>query len=76
MSLWALVVVASVALLCAAVVAVVWLRQREAKLIRDEQRDERERGAVPRLAARIEAAEEAMKLLDAKVATLRENVRR
>lgn len=44
-------IVAAVALVAAAAVAVVWLRQRAATLIRMEQRDERERGLGPRMEA-------------------------
>lgn len=50
-------IVAAVALVSAAAVAIVWLRQRAAALIRAEQRDERDNGVVARLRGRMDEIE-------------------
>ncbi len=64
--------IAVVALMCAAVVAVVWLGQRAAALVRLEQREERERGLAPR----IEGIEKAMRDVHTQQQTFMANNRR
>ncbi len=49
--------VLAVALVSAAAVAVVWLRQRSAAAIRAESRDERDNGIVAQLRRRVEECE-------------------
>jgi hypothetical protein len=49
-----LVITLNVAFISAAAVAIVWLRQRAAALIRAEQRDERDNGIVARLRGQFE----------------------
>ncbi len=49
--------VALAAVVAASGIAVVWLRQRAAKAMRDEQRDERDTSAIAGLTKRCEVAE-------------------
>ena len=70
-----LAIIAAVALVSAAVVAVVWLRQRAAAAIRAEQRDERDNGLVARLRGSVEQCEAEMRALTARMKTFEANNR-
>lgn len=56
-----LAIVLAVAFICAAVVAALWLQQRERAIVRAEQRDERETGVIAQLKKVVEENEKAVK---------------
>ena len=70
-----LAIVAAVALVSAAGVAVVWLRQRADAAIRAEQRDERDNSLVARLRGSVEQCEAAMRAVTTRMKTFEANNR-
>lgn len=69
-------IVAAVALVSAATVAVVWLRQRAAALIRAEQRDERDNSAVAKLRGSVEQCEADLRKMKSEQVAFMANNRR